>query len=209
MARTRTWIVFAIAASLVASAVLVQRWWHNRPPYAATALHASAELHPVTEDQAQALLGPTVNAPRIGAGDQLIAGTVRWRKAPTSTGNLLLYLIDEGKHRKPPFIGVDPLRASLGTSSVDTKVANRYPWLQGAGMVYKDGSWWESGEELEVAMSSGVTSVTFVAVFPSADSRDRNRDLYATTPVDVSRLLVGVVLTGDDDQIYWAQRLHG
>jgi hypothetical protein len=76
-------------------------------------------------------------------------------------------------------------------------------------MVYKDGSWWESGEELEVAMSSGVTSVTFVAVFPNADPRDENSGLYATAPVDVSRLLVGLVLAGDDDQIYWAQRLHG
>jgi hypothetical protein len=201
-------IVLGVVAAVAASAVFAQRWWHNRPPYAPSVLHASAELHPVTNDQAEAFLG-TVGAPRIGAGGQLIAGEVRWRKPPTSDGYFSLYIIDERTHLKPPRIGTDPSRASVGTDPSDTKVAVRYPWLQGAGAIYRDGSWSEAGVELMTAQASGVTSVSFVAVFPSADRRDPNRDLYATAPVDVSHLLVGLVFIGGDDQIYWAQRLHG
>ncbi|GAA5178956.1 hypothetical protein GCM10023322_07410 [Rugosimonospora acidiphila] len=209
MTRVRTLIVFSVVAAVAAGAVLTQRWWHNHPPYRPSALHASATLRPVTNEQAQAFLGPAVNAPLIGTGGQLIAGEVRWRRPPRSVGYFSLYVIDERTHAKPSYITTGSAGVAVGSSPWDTKVAARYSWLRGAGATYRDGSWWETGEDLSVLVASGATTVTFVAVFPSADSGDPARRTDAAAPVDVSHLLVGLVFVGDDGQLYWPQRLHG
>jgi hypothetical protein len=209
MRRTRVCVSLCLAAALVAGGVVTQRWWHNRPPYPASALHATAELHPVSPDGAQAFLGPDVNAPLVGSGGQLVAGTITWNKPPTTDGYFSTYVIDKRTDLKPRYMEATSSKVSAGGNSWDNAVATKYPWLTGAGDIYKDGSWWEGGCDLMTPAASGLTRVTFVAVFPNHDPDDPNADLHASAPVDVSDLLVVLVFTGTDNQIFWAQRLYG
>jgi hypothetical protein len=144
--RTRPWIALGVGAALVVGAVVIQRWWHNRPPY------------------------------------------------------------DERSHRKPPIIDTGSPGIAVGANGWNAEVDQRYPWLHGAGPIHRDSGWTETGVDLTVALASGTTSATFVAVFPNADP---SAGLHATAPVDLSRLLMGLVFVGDDSQVYWSRRLYG
>jgi hypothetical protein len=171
-------------------------------------LDASAELHAVTDERAQEFLGADVNAPLATDGAQLIAGTVTWRKPPTSEGSFSIYLIDKRTHLKPPYMEASNRLISVGANSWDSAAADKYAWLKGAGMIHRNGVWVGGSCELELSVASGLTSAAFVAVFPDG-SHDALAADHATAPVDVADLLVGLVFVGGDSQIDWAQRLLG
>lgn len=67
-------------------------------PYSTSAIHATATLRAVSDTEAQTFLGPAANAPLVGSGGQLIAGTVSWQKPPTSDGYYSVYVIDKRTH---------------------------------------------------------------------------------------------------------------
>ncbi|MEV0005371.1 hypothetical protein AB0H28_24215 [Micromonospora sp. NPDC050980] len=210
-----TWRRAASAAVALVVAVAVVggwRWWHQRPPYGPEALQLRSSLEFVTYDEAQAALGSAYQAPVASGGDQLVLGRVSWQtpSAPLDGGYFALFLVDKRTDLKPPVFAVSAPQESVGMGSagVENRIADRYPWLRGAGDVRISEHEWQSvGSRLAIG-DVAATPVTFVALFPHLDRQQREFPI-ATAPVTLPDLLLALVYLGPDGQVYWAQRLQG
>jgi hypothetical protein len=209
MSRIRIVAGLCLVAALVSGAIAAHAWWHNRPPYPASALHASARLQLVSDAAAQAFVGTDITVPSAGPGGQLLAGRISWHKPPAADGFFSIYVIDKTSRRMPNYIEATNSHVSAGTNSWDNTVATKYTWLRGAGAIKRNGGWTSAASDLTTTVAAGLTSITFIATFPKPDPDDPNADLYATAPIELSDLTVGLAFIGDDDQIYWATRLYG
>ncbi|MEV0881680.1 hypothetical protein AB0I85_28055 [Micromonospora echinofusca] len=206
-------------AGLVSAVILAMmafagwRWWHNHPPYGPEALAIESSLHFVSHEEAQAALGEKVNAPVADGRDQLVLGQVSWQTPPRPLdgGYFAIFLIDKRTNLKPGSFSASSPRqeaVSLGSAGTDNKIAERYPWLQGAGYVRQGNSWWSYGSRLAV-FDGHATPLTFVARFPQLEGPLREEAHVPTAPVAISDLLLALVHVGPDGQVYWAQRLQG
>ncbi|QLQ40447.2 hypothetical protein [Micromonospora robiginosa] len=207
-----TWRRAALAAVALVAAVGGWRWWHQRPPYDPEALHLRSSLEFVTYDEAQAALGSAYQAPVVSNGDQLVLGRVSWQPPPVplNGGHFSLFLVDKRTYLKPPVFAVAAPQESVGMGSAgtDRRIADRYPWLRGAGGVQVGEHEWYSGGSRLAIVDAGASPVTFVALFPHLERQFRDLPI-ASAPVTLPDLLLALVYQGPDDQVYWAQRLQG
>lgn len=198
---------------VVAGAVPVWRWWHNRAPFGPEALAPTASLELTTYDEAQRLLGEEVYAPIAGPDDQLVLGRVSWRPPPhgLAGGHLTILLIDKRTDLMPPVISVASSRAeavAAGSDGTLDTIANRFPWLSGARSRH-DGSGWYTPGHVVYVTEAEASPVTLVALFPAMSEGMPVPPRFATAPVAVADLLLAMAFVGRDGQIYWAQRLAG
>lgn len=202
-----------MAVILAVVAVVGWRWWHNHPPYGPEALGIKSSLTFVSHEEAQAALGENVPAPVVNGRDQLVLGRVSWQTPPRPLdgGYFAIFLIDKRTNVKAGSFSVSSPRQeaiSAGGAGVENKIAERHPWLQGAGDVKVGDTWWSYGSRL--AVSDGDASpLTFVAPLPYLEGAQREAAGVATAPVALSDLLLALVYLGSDGQVYWAQRLQG
>ena len=210
-----TWRRAACTAAVLVLAVAAVggwRWWHQHPPYGPEALHLRSSLEFVSYDQAQAALGSAYQAPVAYDGDQLVLGRVWWQKppAPLAGGYFALFLIDKRSDLKPAVFAVSAPQNSVGIggAGVENRVADRYPWLRGAGDIrVSEHEWLSVGSRLGIR-DAGASPLTFVARFPHLERHERAYPI-ATAPVTLPDLLLALVHMGPDGQVYWAQRLQG
>lgn len=201
-----------LAVILAVASVVVWRWWHHRPPYGPEALAVTSSLTFVGYGEAQVALGETAHAPVAGGRDQLVLGRVSWHAPPEPLdgGYFAIFLIDKRVDSKPEVFSVAaPQKAvAVGSAGTEHRIAERYPWLRGAGdATFGDDEWRSNGSRLSVA-DEKVSPLTFVALFPYVEKPDPEVPM-ATAPVAMSDLLLALVYLGSDGQVYWAQRLRG
>ena len=161
---------------------------------------------------AQRLLGEDVYAPYPSVGDELVLGRVSWHSLPRGLagGHFTILLIDKRTDLKPAVFSVASSRqesVGIGSDGSLDAIANRYPWLAGVGYRHSDKGWYSSGDAVYV-YDLGASPVTLVALFPALTPLPAELQ-RATAPVAVSDLLLAMVYVGQDDQIFWAQRLVG
>ncbi|MCM0673737.1 hypothetical protein NCC78_03300 [Micromonospora phytophila] len=201
-----------MAITLAVVAVVAWRWWHNHPPYGPEALVIESSLRFVSYEEAQAALGEETHAPLASGRDQLVLGRVSWQAPPKPLdgGYFAIFLIDKRTKHKPGTFGVSAPgeeAVSVGTAGVENKIAQRYPWLEGAGYIkVGETGGRTNGNRLGVT-DENASPLTFVARFPYPENP--GRETIATAPVAMSDLLLSLVYMGPDGQVYWAQRLQG
>ncbi|MEU1249159.1 hypothetical protein [Micromonospora arida] len=200
-----------MAILLVAAGTTVGwRWWHNRPPYGAKALGATATLRLVDQATADTAMSP-VNAEHADDGDQIFLGRVAWVRPPSikDDGSFRVVILDKRTRRMPGFISVTSPRpddVGAGSDGALDIAEKRYPWLQGIGTRHINGLFWTAGAAITVS-SVDASPVTFVTVLHPASPDTPPEHLVATAPAAVSDLLVALINVGPDGQVYWAQRL--
>jgi len=182
-------------------------WWHNRPPYGPEVLAATATLEFASFEAASTALGG-VSAPLTDDGDQLVLGRVSWRPPPRPQKDTTFWItvLDKRSQRKAAVMAAASSRQDkvvLGSGGDLRRAADRYPWLSGIDGREVDGQWWDPGNSVFVS-ASDATPLTFVALFPSADTPQRPESAIPTAPVALSDLLVALVHVGPDGQVYWA-----
>jgi hypothetical protein len=206
----RSWILLAgVAAALVlVSGTVFYRWWHNRPPFGPDDIRATATLQLFETAQAQKVYYLGVGGVELLAdpGAQMVRGGVTWKPPRVAAGGwFTLLLIDKRIQRKPPQIS----GAAPSGSRVSNRVAERYPWLRGAGDIIEGPDTARSGG-MSLTFSPDAADVSFLALFPPLDKRaPLYQSDYATAPVRLDNLLLALVFIGPDRQVYWAQRLYG
>ncbi|WP_155372805.1 hypothetical protein [Catellatospora vulcania] len=214
MPRRRT-IVAAIVVTFVLASGLAFKVWRDEqdsPPYGPEVLHATATLRPIDWEEAKALI---YNAPHPNGG-QLIHGQVTWENPPSyGGGRFEVLVIDKRSHLKPHAIarkvpGTTHSGRTQAAWYILDEVEQKYPWLRGAANL-RDGDRVMTGSPSSLSVLPHDNGVTFVALFIPATSwpSERAHKYWATAPVKPSDLLVALVYIGDDDQIYWAQKLYG
>lgn len=201
-----------MALILAALAVVGWRWWHNHPPYGPEALAIQSSLSFVDYEEAQRVLGEEAYPPVVYDGDQLVLGRLSWQDPPKPLdgGYFAIFLIDKRTHRKPEIFSVSAPQemVSVGSAGADNRIVERYPWLRGAGYAkVGDDEWLSNGHRLGV-YEEEAAPLTFVAKFPFVAERDPE-PMVAAAPISLSDLLLALVYRGPDEQLYWAQRLHG
>lgn len=120
-------------------------------------------------------------------------------------------VLDKRTDLKPGTFAVgSPLHQQVSIASGGTlqRVADRFPWLRGAGAQHVNGGWWEAGSALNVP-AAAASPLTFVAQLPAADKSRRPEHAVAAAPAAISDLMVALASVGPDEQVYWAQRLVG
>ena len=163
----RSRVVAAVIPAVIAvTAVVGGNWWHNRPPYGPEVLRIESSLNFVSYVDAQAALGDGVGAPPPSEGDQLVLARVSWQTPPEplDRGWFSFFLIDKRTNLKPGNVSASAprqLSVSVGGDGVDNKIAERYPWLRGAGDVrLRNGTWVSTGEQVavfdETCLASGI-----------------------------------------------------
>lgn len=206
MTRARTLLVLGVVAVVVAGGFFALRAWRNRTPYGPDALHATATVFAVTNEEAQALMTP-FPAPVAAIGDQLIAGTVTWQSPPKRGGGVYdICLIDKRTNLAPAYLEPTDSHVIISGCGFDADLAAKYPWMRGTISV-DTGHGWTIPSGLEAP--TNLRSVTFVAIFPKADPEDPNSDLHASAPIAAVDLIVALVFVSNDRRVYWAQRLYG
>ncbi len=209
----RTRLTAAVLAVLLAVvSVVAWRWWHNQPPYDPQALALTSSLSLVSTDEAQAALGANTPTPLASGRDQLVLGRVSWQAPPEPLdgGYFAVFLIDKRTDHKPEVFGVSaaPDAVGIGSAGTENRIAERYPWLRGAGdATFGDNEWRSNGNRLHVA-DEKASPLTFVALFPYREKPDPELPM-ATSPIAMSDLLLAMVHMGPDGQVFWAQRLQG
>jgi hypothetical protein len=207
----RTGAVVAVILAMVAYGGW--RWWHNHPPYGPEALAITSSLTFVSHEEAQAALGGNVPAPVFNERDQLVLGRVSWHTPPKPLhgGYFAIFLIDKRTNLKVGNFGASSPRQeaiSAGSAGAENGIAERYPWLQGAGDVHVGHTWRSQGSRLAV-FDGNASPLTLVAPFPYLKGAQLEAARTPTAPVAMSDLLLALVYMGSDGQVYWAQRLQG
>ncbi|MFI7604851.1 hypothetical protein ACIBTV_06990 [Micromonospora sp. NPDC049366] len=210
-----TWrrITLVVAVVLALVAVGGWRWWHNHPPYGPEALAVTSSLTFVSPQEARAVLGDNVPAPVPNEGDQLVLGRVSWEAPPEpfDGGYFAIFLIDKRTNIKVGNFAVSsprPEAISAGSAGVENRIAERYPWLKGAGDIKDGDTWWSHGSRLAVS-DAEASPLTFVAQIPYVKRPGLAAARTATAPIALSDLLLALAYLGPDGQVYWAQRLQG
>jgi hypothetical protein len=193
-------VLLIIAALVAVSAGWAgYAWWRDRPPYSAAAVKATATVRFTDEkrfeDDARAL-GMTgfttlVDQPEqqqfIGRVDHaVLAGA-----DPDDT--YCVFIIDKRQDRVAPLL-YNAVGGFWGSSL--SELARRYTWLSAtAPTITAAGYSYQGSAVSKPANSPG--PITFVGSFPDASG------------MSPSDLMVVLVLTGPDEQIYWATRVSG
>ncbi|GAA4572144.1 hypothetical protein GCM10023176_34430 [Micromonospora coerulea] len=201
-----------VAVILAVVAVVGWRWSHNHPPYGSEALAVRSSLTFVSAEEAKTALGGKIDPPPTYGRDQLVLGQVSWQAPPKPLdgGWFAIFLIDKRTNAKPGTISAASLRQEaidVGNHRADNKIAERYPWLEGAGN-RRVGDIFVTSSERVAVFDEDASPLTFVARFPDVEEPDQEPKI-ATAPVAISDLLLALVYIGPDEQVYWAQRLEG
>lgn len=210
-------VVSSVLAVLVAVAVgvvlKVRGDLPDDPPFAPEVPGASATLRTIGFDEAQALIP---NAPHPNDDGQLLHGRVKWQPPQPGAGGVFeILVIDKRTQRKPKTIVRQGPRGGVYGNGLCCaapydldKIAQRYPWLEGAADP-RDGDKILSGmASLSVLPQAG--GVDFVALLiPAKQDNGQPQEHWATAPAKLSDFLVALVYLGEDHQIYWAQKLYG
>lgn len=175
----------AIAATSAGAAGYA--WWHDRPPFPASAVQATATLRFTDEQHFAAdarALGVT-GLETLVTGQQFL-GRVDYTGPASAEGTYQVLVIDKQQNRVAGYLStVD----GGGWSSQLETLAARYPWLSAtAPRVTEAGS--------AVSRDAGEPGpLTFAGTFAG--------DTLVADP------LVVLVLSGPEGQIYWAKRVSG
>jgi hypothetical protein len=208
--RSRTVIARAAVAVLAATVISVLTYLHSTPAidrYPAPAAHLSATLHPVTQDQANALM-PAHNAPVASVGGQIIAGTVTWTPPREASKTVMtLFLIDKRSGNQPIFWTATSDRVTIGNGSYDDVIASRYPWLSMVRAQQVSDGWTNYSSDLTAPASLG--QVTFIAYFPPPDAVTVNAAHYSLAPIELNDLMLAVVCHDGGGNGGWAERATG
>ncbi|WP_446219475.1 hypothetical protein [Micromonospora sp. IBHARD004] len=132
----------------------------------------------------------------------------------------MVVLVDKRSNRLPAIIEVRHSRtrvrdlpdpATVGSSWIQNKIAQRYPWLKGMGDKKSGEDTWLSEGSVIWVDDQEASPLTFVATFPPTQEQPQPQRQAAVTtaPVVIPDLLLAMVCIGSDDQIYWAHRLQG
>ena len=209
--RRRTSLILSVAILLAGvGGVGGWHWWNNRSPYGPEVLGARATLQLVDQATANAALKPDTAYVATRTGDQIFLGRVTWTRPPhpQKDGALWIVLLDKRTHRLPGVISVTSgTSGNVGTGSDPALniAQKRYPWLQGAGDRRVNGGWASVGSV--VGSSIYAAPVTFETVLHTASPDTPPEQMVATAPAAVKDLLVALICSGPNGQVYWAQRL--
>lgn len=194
-------VLFVVATLVAVSAGWAGfAWWRDHPPYPASAVHATATLRFTDAGRfagdARALgitgLGPLVDE----AGQQQFVGRVDYTRpagAAAGGGTYHVIVIDKRRNQVASWLsGTD----GGGWSSRLSELAGRYPWLSATAPVVSDTGYSFRGSAVSAA-ADAPGPMTFVGSLPDPAA------------LSLSDLLVVLVLTGPDQQTYWATRVSG
>lgn len=194
----RVWVVAAVVVVTSAGWAGVA-WWHVRPPYPATALRATATVRLTDEGRFArdaAELGITgleklIDQPRSRQFIGRVDHAVPPRANAHDTCHVLV--IDKRQNRlAPELYNAD----GGGWNGFMSELAGRYDWLSATADIRADGGFRSPGSE--VSTPADVRGpITFVGRFPD------------TAGMSAADLMVVLVLSGPDNQIYWASRVAG
>jgi hypothetical protein len=216
MSRGRRIFTIVLVAVLVAAGYGGYRWWHERPPYGPEVLEfaATAEQLPPGDGPEIEHHGVKVRVPEGGAA---VGGRITWRP-PTGRGSdwdedgwFMIFVVDKRVDLMPPQVwGTSPSghEVSSGGDGVQNRIAEKYPWLRGAGDIKTDENTWRDGG-MALSMTPAAGGVDFVAIFPPIPNGDPERRFLAAAPVTLSDLMIAVAFVGPDRQVYWAERVYG
>lgn len=174
-------------------------WWRDRPPHPATAVHATADLR-FTDHRRFAQDARALGTAELGGGmvDQpgrrQFIGRVD-HTAPAGAAGSTYHVLVIGKPLNQVarhLYGTD----GGGWDARLSGLAARYPWLSAAAPTVTDAGYSSAGSAVSRAADEP-GPLTFVGSLP---------DMAARSPAD---LMVVLVLTGPDDQVYWATRVSG
>ncbi|MEU8003108.1 hypothetical protein AB0B66_18275 [Catellatospora sp. NPDC049111] len=192
------------------------RWWHERPPYGpeVPAFAATAEQLPSGDGQELRHHGHTVF---VRKDEMAISGSITWRP-PAGRGSdwdedgwFMIFVVDKRVDLMPPRVwGTSPsgLEVVSGGDGVQNRIAEKYPWLRGAGDIKTDENTWRDGG-MTLATTPAAGEVDFIAMFPPIPVGDPARRFVAAAPVTLSDIMIAVAFVGPDRQVYWAERVYG
>ncbi|MBV1852863.1 hypothetical protein [Catellatospora tritici] len=202
--------------ALLAVGFVVYRWQHERPPYGPEVLELTATVQMLPSEKG---LGADYHGMKYNADEEstVVGGRISWRPVPGSHGDwhddgwFMIFVVDKRVDLKPPQIaGVSGSghRVLSGGDGVENRVAEKYPWLRGAGDIKIDDHTWQGGGSA-LSTSPATGEVTFVAEFPRIRDGDPERRFLASAPIALSDVMVALVYIGPARQVYWATRLYG
>lgn len=217
MIRRRVAVAVAVAVIAVAGVVVV-RWWHERPPFGPDVINASVtvDMLGVGTDGMERERSYDGVSYLPSPGHAFVGGHLRWTPPPGARtdwadGWFVFLVIDKRVDLKPTMVwgrSDSAVEVVHGSDGVLNEVAEKYPWLRGAGDVRTaENTWLGSTSTVMTAPAGG--PITFVATFPPQRPEDSQPPTYATAPVTKDDLLMALVFIGPDRQVYWAQRLFG
>jgi hypothetical protein len=189
-------VLLAVAVLVVVSAGWAgYSWWQDRAPYSATAVRAGAAVRFTSFEgfskDAEALGITGLNRMVDQPGQRQFVGRVTYTR-PAGTDHDDTYhvvVIDKRQNRVAhQMFGLD---SGGGWSSTMSSLADRYDWLSATAPTVTDEGFSFPGSEVSGAADSP-GPIAFVGSFSDADD------------LSPSDLLVVLVLTGPDEQIYWA-----
>jgi hypothetical protein len=176
----------ALLTLLVAAGTGTHTYLHNRPPFSAAAAHLRASVrltdasHFTVDQQALGIHGLELEL--RGKGGIAFVGAVTFGRPPGS-GIYSVVVVDRNSNRICPVLY--DANGSYWDSFLDA-VPDRYPWLDAMR---------QPQASTVLAQGSGTAPIAFTGSFT---------DPALTGTGD---LLVAVVYSGSDGQIYWASRV--
>jgi hypothetical protein len=188
--------VVAVAVLVVASAGWAgYAWWNDRPPYPAGAVRATAAMrftsYTAFEQDARAmgitglqgLLDQPDTQEFIGRVDHVVPA------GAGGGGTLHVLVVDKGQNLVAPEL-YDA--EGGGWNGFMSSLADRYSWLSATAADLTSGGYISRGAEVTRAANSP-DPISFIGRFPGT--------------VEMSDLMIVLVLSGPDNQIYWATRV--
>lgn len=193
--------VLLTVAALVAASLgwAGYAWWHDRPPYSAAAVHATATLRFTDErhfTQDAGALGVTGLQRLLPQADRRqFVGRVDYTTPAGAGAGGTYYVFAVDKRRNQVVEQLYDADGS-GWGSLQSSLAARYPWLSATAPTVTDaGVSYRGASVSRPADAPG--PLTFTGSIP---------DAAESSPAD---LMVVLVLVGPDRQIYWANRVSG
>ncbi|MBV1851981.1 hypothetical protein [Catellatospora tritici] len=213
----RTAIFAAGLAVVIAAGYGIYVWQHNRPPFEAVDIHPVAVVEPLEDSAKDRVHYLQPGGPELvgGEGHQMLRGEVTWKVLPGLSSNwhedgwFEIVIVDKRSNLKPSYVvgtSASGLNVVSGDDGVLIRVAEKYPWLRGAGGVKVGENRWHAGG-LTLATAPAAGSVQFLAHFPQIEGEERR--YLASAPIAQSDILIALVFIGSDRQVYWAERLYG
>ena len=168
--------------------------WRDDPPYGPQAIGATATVRLTTfrqfDDDARALGITGLNALLDGPGDQVFVGRVDFTvpAGAQGAGSYYLVVIDRRTNTIAPML-FD--REGGGMGGFLYEVPKQFPWLSAMAPVTVGGGWTSPG--MAVGSRSDTNGpMVFAGMF---------HDRKLSSPSD---LLIALIFSGPDQQIYWA-----
>lgn len=193
-------VLLVVAALVVVSAGWAgYAWWKDRPPYSAAAVQAAASVRFTDEkrfeDDASALGITGFTTPVDQPEQQQFIGRVdhAMPAGADADDTYCVFVIDKRKDRVAPML-YDAAGGFWGSSL--SELARRYTWLSATAPTFTDAGYSYLGSAVSKP-ADAPGPITFVGSFPSGSG------------MSPSDLMVVLVLTGADGQIYWATRVAG